>query len=261
MPINLTRRGDIVDLVRQQGFVSIEALAEKFDVTPQTIRRDINELCDQGVLERLHGGARLPSSTENLAYPERQVLFTEEKRRIARLVADHVPHQASLFINIGTTNEAIAEALLGHKGLSVVTNNLNVATILSGNPDFRVIIAGGQVRHHDRGIVGEPTLDLIRQFKVDIGIIGISAIDEDGALLDFDYREVRVSQAILENSREVFLAADHSKFSRNAMVRLGQIDQVDAFFTDHPPPAPVAEKLSLADTVVHITDGNGQNGT
>ena len=254
MPVNAVRRGDIVDLARQEGFVSIEALAEKFDVTPQTIRRDINELCDQGVLERLHGGARLPSSTENTAYPERQVLFSEEKRRIAKLVAEHVPEQASLFINIGTTNEAIAEALLNHRGLSVITNNLNVASILSANPDFRVIIAGGQVRPHDRGIVGEATLDLIKQFKVDIGIIGISAIEEDGALLDFDYREVRVAQAILENSRKVYLAADHSKFGRSAMARLGSIEQVDAFFTDRAPPMAVADKLAQADAVVHVAE-------
>ena len=254
MPMNVTRRGEIVDLVRQEGFVSIDVLADKFQVTPQTIRRDINELCNQGVLERLHGGAKLPSSTENLAYPERQVLFHEEKRRIARLVAEHVPDYASLFINIGTTTEAIAEALLNHQGLSVITNNLNVATILSANPGFRLIIAGGQVRHHDRGIVGEATLDLIRQFKVDIGIIGISAIDEDGALLDFDYREVRVAQAILENSRRVFLAADHSKFGRSAMARLGSIDQVDAFFTDRLPTASLGEKLALAGTSVLIAD-------
>jgi len=254
MPMNMTRRDTIVDLVRQQGFVSIDALADQFEVTPQTIRRDINELCDQGLLERLHGGARLPSSTENLAYPDRQMLFSDEKRRIATQVAAHVPDQASLFINIGTTNEAIAEALLNHRGLSVITNNLNVATILSANADFRVIIAGGQVRPHDRGIVGEATLDLIRQFKVDIGIIGISAIEEDGDLLDFDYREVRVAQAILENSRTVFLAADHSKFGRSAMARLGSIDQVDAFFTDRQPPPAIRERLSVAKTEIFVAE-------
>ena len=252
MSVNTGRRGEIVNLVRREGFVSIEALAQQFHVTPQTIRRDINELCAQGVLQRFHGGAGLPSSTENLAYPERQILCLEEKRRIARLVARHVPHQSSLFINIGTTTEAIACELLGHQGLSVVTNNLNVASILSSNSNCRVIIAGGQVRPHDRGIVGEATLDLIRQFKVDIGIIGISAIDADGALLDFDYREVRVAQAILENSRKVYLAADHTKFGRNAMIRLGRIDQIDAFFTDRMPPGPFASRLSRADTVLHI---------
>ena len=115
-----------------------------------------------------------------------------------------MPNHASLFINIGTTTEEVAKALHEHKGLSVVTNNLNVALILSHKPDFRVIVAGGLVRARDHGIIGELTIDLIRQFKVDIGIIGISGIDRDGALLDFDYREVRVAQAIMENSRQSF---------------------------------------------------------
>lgn len=255
MAVNAARRHGIVDLVRLNGFASIELLAQQFHVTPQTIRRDINALCEQGVLQRLHGGARLPSSTENLAYAERQRICRDEKQRIARLVARHVPHQASLFINIGTTNEAIAEALLGHRGLSIVTNNLNVAGILSGNPDFRVIMAGGQVRHHDRGIVGEATIELISRFKMDIGIIGISAIDNDGALLDFDEREVRVAQAMITNARQVYLAADHTKFSRKAMARLGNIDRIDAFFTDQRPPLPFCERLSHLETALHVAEG------
>jgi DeoR family glycerol-3-phosphate regulon repressor len=250
------RRAAIVELVRRQGFAAIEALAQHFGVTPQTVRRDINALCAQGALRRYHGGAGLASSVENLAYPTRQVLCLEEKRRIATLVARHVPNQASLFINIGTTNEEIAKALLDHQGLSVVTNNLNVAATLAGRPDFRVVVAGGVVRSRDRGIVGEATIDLIRQFKVDIGIIGISGIDVDGALLDFDYREVRAAQAIVENSRAVYLAADHTKFGRNAMVRLGAIDQIDALFTDRAPPPAFSDLLARADVALHIADGD-----
>jgi DeoR family transcriptional regulator, glycerol-3-phosphate regulon repressor len=255
------RRRAIVELVRRQGFAPIDALAEQFAVTPQTIRRDINELSAAGTLQRFHGGAGLPSSVENLAYPARQVLCLEEKRRIARLAARHVPDHASLFINIGTTTEEVAKALLQHQGLSVITNNLNVASILAGKPDFRVIVAGGLVRSRDRGLVGEATLDLIRQFRVDIGIIGISGIDLDGALLDFDYREVRVAQAIIENSRRVFLTADHTKFGRNAMVRLGSIRQVHALFTDRAPPPALAEHLREAGVALHVAgsgDGTDQ---
>jgi DeoR family glycerol-3-phosphate regulon repressor len=187
-----------------------------------------------------------------LAYPTRQVLCLEEKGRIARLAARHVPDNASLFINIGTTTEEVAKALLHHHGLSVVTNNLNVAGILAGKPDFRLIVTGGVVRSHDRGLVGEATIDLIRQFKVDIGIIGISGIDLDGTLLDFDYREVRAAQAILANSRQSFLVTDHSKFGRNAMVRLGPIDQLDALFTDRPPPPPITDLLTAGEVALHI---------
>jgi DeoR family transcriptional regulator, glycerol-3-phosphate regulon repressor len=237
-----TRRERIVELVRRQGFVSIEALSQRFEVTPQTIRRDINALCAKALLRRYHGGAGLPSSVENIAYPTRQVLCLEEKRRIARLVARHVPDGASLFINIGTTTEEVAKALLDHEGLRVITNNLNVAAMLAGKSDFQVIVAGGTVRARDRGIVGEATVDSIRQFKVDYGIIGISGIDlEDGTLLDFDYQEVRVARAIIDSSRQVYLCADSTKFGRSAMVRLGPLARVDALFTDAEPPPPIRE--------------------
>ncbi len=130
----------------------------------------------------------------------------------------------------------IAQALLEHQGLEIITNNLNVAAILQHKEDFTVIIAGGQVRSRDGGIIGEATIDFINQFKVDYGIIGISGIDEDGSLLEFDYQEVRVAQAIIANSRRVYLAADYSKFHRNPVVRQGNISQLDALFTDRKPP-------------------------
>ncbi len=246
------RRDQILALVRRQGFVPIEVMAQSFAVTPQTIRRDVNQLCDDALLQRYHGGAGLPSSVENLAYDARQVMFLEEKRRIAAAVAEKIPEQASLFVNIGTTTEEVAKALVHRRDLRVITNNLNVANILSVNPELEVIVAGGLVRNRDRAIVGEAAIDFIRQFKVDFGIIGISGIDADGALLDFDYREVRVAQAILENSRTVYLVADHSKFGRAPMVRLGHVSQVDTLFTDQRPPRAMATMLSEAAVEVQV---------
>ncbi len=229
------RRDEIARLVRQEGFASIEELADNFQVTPQTIRRDINSLCEDGILRRYHGGAGLATSNTNVDYKDRQSLYSDEKAIIAKLVAEFIPNNASLFINIGTTTEEVAKHLLDHENLRVVTNNLNVANLLSNNESFEVIIAGGLVRPRDKGITGEATIDLIKQFKVDFGIIGISAIDADGALLDFDYHEVRVAQAIIENSRNTLLVADHSKFGRKAMVRLGHLSQVEMWFTDQRP--------------------------
>ncbi len=248
------RQREILLLVQQQGFVAIETLAQNFHVTPQTIRRDINTLCEQQLLTRYHGGAGLSSSVENVEYTARQVLNLDEKRCIAELTAKQIPDRASIFINIGTTTEEVAKALQNHTGLRIITNNLNVAVILRSNPSFEIIIAGGAVRPRDGGITGEATIDFIRQFKVDFGIIGISSIDADGTLLDFDYHEVRVTQAIIENSRQVFLVADQSKFERSAMVRLGNISQVDALFTDHPPPPHIIEILSEANVVLHTSD-------
>jgi len=246
------RQDDILDLVRRHGFVSIDDLAQRFEVTTQTIRRDINELCEQALLRRYHGGAGLPSSVENLAYTTRQVLCQDEKQRIARLLAGHIPDRASLFINIGTTTEEVAKALMSHAGLRIITNNLNVASVMSGNPGFEVIAAGGTVRSRDRAVVGPAAVDLIRQFKVDFAIIGISGIDLDGNLLDFDYQEVRVAQAIVENSAQVFLAADHTKFGRNAMVRLGHVSQISALYTDRAPPAKLARALAAGQVKLHV---------
>jgi DeoR family glycerol-3-phosphate regulon repressor len=246
------RQAQIHQLVQAKGFVTIESLAREFGVTPQTIRRDINTLSKRGMLNRYHGGAGVDSSTENVAYNERKVLCFKEKQKIARLVASQIPDHASLFMNIGTTTEAVAQALCGHHRLRIITNNLNVATILSANTDFEVIVAGGLVRHRDCGIIGEATIDFIQQFKVDYGIIGISGIDTDGTLLDFDYREVRAARAIIDNSRRVFLAADHTKLGRNAMVRLGSIEEIDALFTDRQPPAALVEIMNGADVQLHV---------
>ena len=246
------RHEKIRHMVQTQGFVTIEALAQAFSVTPQTIRRDINMLSEKGLLYRYHGGAATSTSTENVAYNQRKVLCFREKQKIARLLASQVPDNASLFINIGTTTEAIAHALCDHKRLRIITNNLNVASIMSANENFEVIVAGGLVRHRDQGIIGEATIDFISQFKVDYGIIGISGIDLDGTLLDFDYREVRAARAIIDNSRKVFLATDHTKFGRNAMVRLGNVAEIDAIFTDRRPPAGLAEVILAAEVALHV---------
>jgi DeoR family glycerol-3-phosphate regulon repressor len=247
------RQAKIRRLVEAKGFVTIDHLAREFSVTPQTIRRDINTLSKRGLIHRYHGGAGADSSTENVAYTERKVLCYTEKQKIAKMVAAQIPDHASLFINIGTTTEAIAHALCNHKRLRIITNNLNVATILSANSNFEVIVAGGLVRHRDCGIIGEATIDFIQQFKVDYGIIGISGIDVDGTLLDFDYREVRAARAIIDNSRMVMLAADHTKFGRNAMVRLGSIEEVDALFTDTKPPTALMEIMHAADVNLFVS--------
>ena len=250
------RQSQLLDAVRQHGALSVETLAERFGVTLQTVRRDVKLLAEAGLLARFHGGVRLPSSTtENIAYRQREMLNAEGKQGIARAVAARIPNGSSLLINLGTTTEAVARELLQHRGLRVITNNLNVAAILADNPDCEVVVTGGTVRHRDRGIVGAAAVDLIRQVKVDIGLIGISGIEADGTLRDFDYREVQVARAIIEQSREVWLVADHSKFNRPAMVELARVDQIDLLFTDSAPPEPFPQLLAEAGVQVELAAG------
>lgn len=196
------RQAEILELAKAEGRVLVEDLAQRFSVTPQTIRKDLNDLCDARVLNRIHGGAIFPSGKENVKYESRRQIAAAEKQAIGRAAASLIPDNSSLFINIGTTTEAVGEALLDHRELMVITNNINVANRLRVFPTIEVVIAGGVVRGSDGGIVGEAAVDFIKQFKVDFAVIGASAIDPDGALLDFDYREVKVAQAIIANARD-----------------------------------------------------------
>lgn len=230
------RQADIVAIAKSDGRVNVEALADHFHVTPQTIRKDLNDLCERGVLQRYHGGAILASGIANFGYEARRNIAPEEKRQIGVRAASLIPDSSSLLINIGTTTEQVAVALRSKKGLLAITNNINVANILQGYEQIEVIIAGGVVRHLDGGVVGEAAVDFIRQFKVDYAVIGTSAIDEDGTLLDFDYREVKVAQAIINCARKSILVADSMKFERTAPVRIGHISQLDYFVTNAPPP-------------------------
>jgi len=236
-----SRQREILSLAQSVGRVSVEDLAARFDVTPQTIRKDLSDLCDRRLLNRIHGGAIIASGVENVGYEARRFIAQDEKRLIGAAAAQLIQDDSSLFINIGTTTEEVARALLGRKGLLVITNNLNVATLLYPQPGIDVIVAGGNVRRSDGGVVGSPAVDFINQFKVDYAVIGVSAIDRDGSLLDFDYQEVRVSQAIIANARKVILVADRLKLERAAPVRIAHISQIDVFVTDRLPLEPLAQ--------------------
>ena len=246
------RQPDILEIARKEGRVTVEGLAERFGVTVQTIRRDLTDLAESGKLQRVHGGAFLPSGTNNIGYQDRRGLNEVAKQAMARACAAQIPDGASIFLNIGTTTEAVARALLRHERLLVVTNNMNVANILAANPDCEVIVTGGILRRSDAGLVGHLASETIRQFKFDFAVIGCSALDQDGDLLDFDFQEVTVSQAIIAQARRSFLVADHSKFTRSAPVRIVSLQQIDTFFTDAALSAGLAAKCTAWKTRVVV---------
>ncbi|MEJ6401891.1 DeoR/GlpR family DNA-binding transcription regulator [Yoonia sp. 2307UL14-13] len=217
------------------GKVTATDLAINLGVAVQTIRRDLRQLCASGLLERVHGGAILPSGVSNIGYGDRRALNRDIKLKIARRTARLIPDNASLFLNIGTTTEAVAHALHGHRNLMVATNNLNVANILAENPSCKVVVVGGTLRRSDGGLVGDLAAIAIARFKVDFAVIGASAIDLSGDLLDFDPEEVRVSQQVIEAARETILVADSTKFSRKAPVKIASLAQMDHFVTDRVP--------------------------
>lgn len=229
------RQAEIVAIARASGRVVVEDLAARFGVTVQTIRRDLEVICRAGQLDRVHGGAVARGGVSNIDYAARARMNGAAKAAIGRACAAAIPDNASVILNLGTTTEAVARELLHHRNLTVVTNNMNVANILAYNPGCEVIVAGGALRRSDGGLVGELTVQQVQQFKVDFAVIGVSAVDADGDLLDFDLAEVRVSKAIIAQARRVFLVADASKFARVAPVRLCGLAEVEVVFTDAMP--------------------------
>ncbi len=242
------RQAEIADLVREHGFLSVDALSDRFEVTSQTIRRDLNTLCDHGVARRRHGGIESASPAGNLAYDSRQILARVAKQAIAREVARHIEDNASLAFSIGTTPELVAEALLRHDGLKIFTNNLNIAMLACRNPGFEVTIAGGRLRNGDRDILGEGLAGFLSSLMVDIGIFGAAGVAEDGTLLDFYPEEVQARRLIRQNSRKTFLVVDYTKFSRAAHVRGGNIVEATKVFCEKRPPDNIVEMLDESGT-------------
>ncbi len=226
------RHRRILELARQTGSVTVEALAAEFGVSSQTIRKDLNQLSKTAMVSRVHGGAVTTSGVDNLDHRARRGVASEAKAAIGAAAARLIPDGASLFITIGTTTEAVARALTGHRNLLVITNNLNVVDILRATPSIEILTAGGRVRAADRAVVGALAMDFIRGFKTDFAVIGASGIDGDGSLLDFDVDEVRVSQTMIAQTRKVILAADSSKLHRPAPIRIADLRAIDHFVID-----------------------------
>lgn len=238
------RQNEILELTRIEGRVAVEDLAQRFDVTLQTIRRDLGEMAEAGLVDRVHGGAVTRIGVTNMSYEARRRMNADAKAAIAAACAARIPDNSSLIMNLGTTTEAVARALVSHDNITVATNNMNVANILAANPGCEVMVTGGALRRSDGGLIGEMATEFIQQFKVDYAVIGASGLDLDGDLLDYDLAEVRVSRAILRQARHTFVVLDHSKLERAAPVRIASLDELDVLFTDKPLPPQLAARCA-----------------
>lgn len=236
-----TRQNAIAEMLRVRDFITVEELATHFAVATQTIRRDLGVLCDHGIARRRHGGVEsVPRHGKNLPFRERNVLNRQAKQCIAATVAGHVHDGESVSLGIGTTPQFVAEALLAHQRLRIVTNNLSLALMVGQHSDFTVAIAGGAVRGGDLDVCNAA---FFSSYRVDVAIFGVAGVDTDGSLLDFSEDEVRVREAMLRNCRRSYLVLDSSKFSRSAHVHGGRIDQVTAVFCETEPPEGIREML------------------
>ncbi|KAE9530204.1 MULTISPECIES: DeoR/GlpR family DNA-binding transcription regulator [Testudinibacter] len=248
------RHDKLISLVMDNGYISNEELANILDVTTQTIRRDIRVLSQMKLISRHHGGAGRVSSIDNTDFSIRETSHIEEKKSIANKIAEYIPDGSTLFITIGTTVECIAKALEVRKNLRIITNSLRVANVLYQNENFEVITVGGILRAHNSGIIGPNVVSSINSFRADYLITSLGAVAEDGTLLDFDINEVAVVKSMLENSKKLILALDHSKFHTSAAVEVGHLNQVDLLFTDKKPPAYIMDLLKMNKVEVFLTN-------
>ena len=255
MDLSLSDRQTLIlAQVREGGRVGIEVLSQIHEVSPQTIRRDVNELCAAGMLRRVHGGVELPGH-ENMLYASRRTLNGAAKRAIGAAFAEVIPSGASLAVSIGTTPEIAAQALGAHADLMVLTNNLNVALFASDRPDWSVRIPGGAVRPGDRDVLGPQVEAFFARYEVDFGVFGVGGVAEDGTLLDFTEDEVAARLAILRNCRRSVLLLDATKFGRSAHVRGGHLREIDLVICDAPLPAPLARLLAESGGRAIVAEG------
>ncbi len=229
------RQRQIVEQLRAEGLLSINDLSDLFEVATQTIRRDINDLCDQGLARRVHGGVAPPSNPVNLNFRARSILNEQTKRAIAQTAAALIPPGSTVLLGIGTTVQYVAEALAQTPDTTIVTNNLEVATVLCNSPSCEVHVVAGQLRPDDRDLAGASVLKGYSRFVADFGVIGAGALDSVFGLLDYKQFDADVSNVIQSSARKVLFVADHSKWNRTAPHRVAGFSQLDAFITDKLP--------------------------
>jgi DeoR family glycerol-3-phosphate regulon repressor len=236
------RRAAILEAVRRNGAVSVTELAHQFGVTQQTIRRDLQILDGNGLLQKGFGGAFASPGVARYGHLERQGTLAGVKKRLVAALEEFFVDNATVFVGLGTTFETLHEVLARHPGVLVATPNLDVAYSVGLNTDATVYVYGGYVRNKDSAIL--TTLDEQRdRFKFDVALIGASAVDEDGAVLEFDPMEVELTRSILPHARKVVLVVHDEKFGRRAPHRVTQIPDVDVLVTNGDP----APRLRSAD--------------
>lgn len=251
-----SRQNKIIEILNSQDRVEVDELSARFAVSLQTIRTDLRDLSARGALSRVHGGAVRIASAANQAYAERRKQNASAKQAMAGLIADLIPDNCSVALNIGTSTEQAARALSNHRGLTILSNNINIINMMIGGEAKELILVGGTVRQSDGAIIGEDAVEFISRYKVDFAIVGASALDEDGAVLDHDAREVSVARAILRNARTKVLICDGSKFQRSAPIRICDLTDLDILVTDQQPPADFCTAAQAAGTRVLCCDKN-----
>jgi DeoR/GlpR family transcriptional regulator of sugar metabolism len=235
--LDVGRRQQIVTFVDEHRGVTVAQLSERFGVSAATIRRDLLQLSRRGLIERAHGGAVSARVRHAHVVPEPPILdrasvLSDEKRRIGRAAATYVADGDTIVVAGGTTTAHMIPPLAERTGLTVVTNNLNVASLLASLPRIAVIVVGGVLRHSELSLLGALAENALADLRVDKLFIGSSAIDVDYGLSADDPAEVQTDRALVATAREITILADHTKFDRLRTLRVIPMSRVSRVVTD-----------------------------
>jgi DeoR family glycerol-3-phosphate regulon repressor len=228
------RQALIAELVHQSGAVSVSELSDRFGVTYQTIRRDLRALEDKGIVQKGFGGAFAAPGVSVQNYSERLATHREQKRQLVLALEPFLTESTTLFVGLGTTFAAFHEIAARLRGALIATPNLEVAYSCSQRTDATVFVYGGYIKNKDSAIMTVADDNRMR-FKFDVAVIGASAIDEDGTLLDFDPLEVDLVRSILPLSRRVIAVVHEEKFNGKAPHRITELSKVDVLITNANP--------------------------
>ncbi len=241
------RRAALMGIAEERGYITLTEAAEALGVSAQTIRRDMNELEKLGRVKRTHGGITFTGALDQRAWRQRQRSQTAEKKSIAERIASIVTDGATIFLDIGTTCEEVALALLARRNLKIVTYSIRSAAVFDDREDFTIAIPGGIVRHIDGAILGAGGDDFISQFSFDYAIIAVSGIDMQGRLRDDDEFEVLRVRTAIAHARKTLLALTTDKIGTGGLVKLCDLSEIDVVVANDELPDPLRNLVLAKD--------------
>ena len=227
------RRNKIMERLREDGIVKVSELMKLFDVSIETIRRDLEYLEEHGMLGRVYGGAVpvQPRATEP-SYQTREIKHFKEKKAIGERAVELVKDEDVIAVDIGTTTLEFAKALVGKRRVTVITNSMKIAMVLSEDADIRVLMVGGEVRRGEFSVSGFLADNDMGHFITDKYFIGVGGLSLSKGITDYHLEESNLRRIVIKNTQKVIALADYSKIGAVAMNKICGLDQVDTLVTD-----------------------------
>lgn len=246
------RRGELLRLLEKEGTIDVSDLAQRFDVSLETIRRDLKPLTDAGRVIKLHGAVALPGPAAEEPFQKRMRENAEAKRAISRAFARTVRDGDTLMLDTGTTTSFVARELARHRQLTIITNSTDIARTLASINGNRVFLAGGEIRGDSGAALGAVTIEYLRQFTVKHAVISAGAVSSDAGITDYDLAEAEIARIMLTCGERRLVVADSSKFQKRGLVQVCALAGFSELVTEAPPPKPLSDALAAASVSVTV---------